>query len=550
MRPLFCMQVKQATISFMENINDNITELSVAARQAVQRKQWQEVESLAGRIQAMAPDNPEGHFLAGLAQKAARKPQQAVASLKYALELAPQRYDAAVELASQYSVTRENGKAAALLAEYQDCLDNSPRYLDMAATTYTEIGMPEAAWPLYVKAHELQPDITLFQANLAACSVYLGKVDEAEVLFRQLLARNPTHQRNHYQLARLKKATDRDHVDEMLNLLEQQSLPPERNIFLYYAIAKELEDLECWEEAFDYFSKAGDAVTRVANYDVEKDIEIIDTVIESCNRQWLSEGSPQASGAPTPIFIVGLPRTGTTLTERIIASHSQVKSLDETLFLPMVIRRESGVQSVEKMSAEMISEAVQKDIAQIGQGYLDAVAYRLEQQGETPFFIDKLPFNFLFLGFIAKAWPDARIVFQTRNPMDACFSMYKQVFTWAYKFSYNLDNLANYYIAYQRLFEHCRALLGDRLIEVNYESMVSDQEQQTRHLLDRLGLPFEVACLDFDRNDTATTTASSVQVRQKVHSQSVFRWQHYRQQLASLQTQLEAAGINTEVSDK
>jgi len=161
-------------------------------------------------------------------------------------------------------------------------------------------------------------------------------------------------------------------------------------------------------------------------------------------------------------------------------------------------------------------------------------------------FIDKLPFNFLFLGFIAKAWPDAKIIHLVRNPMDSCFSMYKQVFTWAYKFSYSLEGLGQYYVAYDRLRNHWRALLGNRMIEVEYEALVADQETQTRILLDKLGLEFEQACLEFDRNEAPSATASSVQVREKVHTRSVNKWTYFARHLQALREHLEGAGIRVD----
>ncbi len=322
--------------------------------------------------------------------------------------------------------------------------------------------------------------------------------------------------------------------------------PPERNIPLYFAIAKELEDLEQWDEAFDYYRMAGDAVTQVAGYDVDKDIALIDKVIETCDASWFTGGEQDTrldDSGKTPIFIVGLPRTGTTLTERIIASHSQAESLGETLFLQMVLRRDSGVASVENMNPEMIEAVARRDMGAIAKGYVDAVRYRL---GDAPYFIEKLPFNFLYLGFIARAWPEARIVHLVRNPMDSCFSMYKQVFTWAYKFSYSLDSLGQYYVAHDRLARHWHDVLGDRLIEVKYEDLVADQQGQTRRLLERLGLDFEEACLQFDRNTTPSATASSVQVREKVHSGSVLRWKRFERQLQPLKDHLESAGIQVE----
>jgi len=278
---------------------------------------------------------------------------------------------------------------------------------------------------------------------------------------------------------------------------------------------------------------------------VAEDVALIDKIIEVCDAAWLAAGPAQVPTdvtGKTPVFIVGLPRTGTTLTERILASHSQVKSLGETEFLQMVLRQVSGVPGVGGMTPAVVEAAAQQDIGLVANGYLNAVHYRLS---DAPFFVEKLPFNFLYLGFIAKAWPDARLVHLRRNPMDACFAMYKQVFTWAYKFSYSLETLGAYYVAHDRLARHWRSLLGERLVELEYESLVNDQEGRTRWLLERMGLDFEPACLEFDRNETASATASSVQVREKVHTRSVQRWRHFERHLQPLRRILEDAGIAT-----
>lgn len=525
---------------------NELARLSATARRAVQSNDTSTVEACARQILRLDASSAEGHFLAGLAEHVAGRPANAAKAFETALEIDPGRYDAAIELAHQLSMARRNADAAALLKRYTGHLTNSPRYLDMAGTVYVNIGMPEQAWPLYCAANALQPSVDLFQANLASCAVYLGKIDDAKALYQALLARYPAHQLNHYHLSRLETATDAAHVEQMRSLLHSTNLPPEKNVFLYYAIGKELEDLGQWEEAFSYYAMAGNAVTRVADYDIYADLALIDKIIEVCNAQWLTGGdstAPNNADAKTPIFIVGLPRTGTTLVERILSSHSQVRSLGETRFLQMVLRLESGVAGIEAMNPAMLEAAAKKDIASIAAGYLDAVGYRL---GDEPMFIDKLPFNILYLGFIAKAFPDGRMILLDRHPMDACFAMYKQVFTWAYKFSYTLENLARYYVAYDRLRTHWRRVLGPRLIEVRYETLVADQERQTRKLLERLGLPFEQACLAFEENRSASTTASSVQVREKIHSRSIGRWRHFEKQLRPLQQQLQRAGIAVE----
>ena len=240
----------------------------------------------------------------------------------------------------------------------------------------------------------------------------------------------------------------------MKKVIRSTNMTPDKNVFMYYAIGKELEDLEEWDEAFEYFKMAGDAVTSVAEYDINADLRLIDTIIEACNEDWLvadTTDAPMDVSGKIPIFLIGLPRSGTTLTERIISSHSKVASAGETQFMQMVIRRESGVESDEKMTPAMIEAATKLDINVIGDGYMNMLSYRL---GGEPMFIDKLPFNIFYLGFIAKAYPDARIIHMKRNPMDSCFAMYKQVFTWAYKFSYTLEGLGRFYAAYVRLVDH------------------------------------------------------------------------------------------------
>lgn len=523
-----------------------LSQISAIGRKAVRSQDWETVAACANEILSRDINSAEGYFLTGLVEKVSSRPLQATAAFEKALSMDADRYDAAIELASQYSVSRRNGEVAELVGKYEEKLGNSPMYLDLAGTVYTEIGMPQKAWPLYKKANALQPGIDLFQANLAACSVFLGKIEEAQDIYRTLLKRFPNHQRNHYQLSRLGKAKDSTHIEQMKGVLQASDDTPDKNVFMYYALGKELEDLEQWEESFEYYRKAGDAVTSVANYDVAADIALIDKIIEVCSSEWLASEVDQPiadDSEKTPIFIVGLPRTGTTLTERIVSSHSQAESVGETQFLQMVLRRQSGVQSIENMSPEMIRAVAGEDMRLIAKAYLDTVAYRL---GDEPMFIDKLPFNFLFLGFIARAWPNAKIIHLGRNPMDSCFSMYKQVFTWAYKYSYSLEGLGHYYVAYDRLRNHWRDLLKDRMIEVEYESLVTDQEGQTRILLDKLGLEFEQACLDFDKNKAPSATASSVQVREKVHKQSVNKWKRFERQLQPLKEHLENAGIKLE----
>ncbi len=515
-------------------------ELSIRARTLARAADWAAVEACARQILKLDKDCAEGHFLSGLAAKARSRREAAEKSFLRVLRKDPRRYDAAMELADMHSRVHRNVDAVALLDKFVPLLGNSPLYLDMAAQTLARLDLHERAWPLYRAACNLQPEIERFQSGLAESGVFLGKTGEAKEIYEALLRKHPEHQRYHYQLSKLAKAEDSRHVEQMESVLNSSVLPPPKNIFLYYALGKELEDLERWEEAFRYYEMAGNAAKSVSPYDVSTDLVLIETVMSACDERWMHSapaGPGSRSAGKIPIFIVGLPRTGTTLTERIIGSHSQVRSIAETFFMQMAVRHESGVKTGVNMSPEIVNAAAQRPPANIADRYFDAVRYKF---GDEPMFIEKLPENYLYLGFIAKGMPDARMVHLRRHPLDACFAMFKQSY---FRYAYTLDDVGRYYVAYNRLMEHWRSLLGDRLIEVTYEDLVSNQEQETRKLLDRLGLEFENACLEFEKNTAASSTASAVQVRERAHTRSVNRWRHFERQLEPLKAYLGAQGI-------
>lgn len=517
----------------------DIDKLSLAARQAARAGDWQTVRRSAEQILWRDRSSAEGYFLDGQAAKATGAFDAAQKSFHKALRIDNGRYDAAVELAELYVRLQRNREAVALLRSHAGQLGNSPLYLEMAASAYSRMDLHEEALPLYRRACELQPEIERFRTGLATCSVNLGEVGEARRIYEELLQRHPSHQRFHYEFAQLGTAKDFEHVSQMKAVLEATSLPPAKNIFLYYALGKELEDLEAWGPAFAYYEKAGNAVKTVADYQVDTDIELIDTLIETCNECWLREAEPGASsrGTPTPIFITGLPRSGTTLAERIVSRHSHVRSIGETFFLQMAVCRASGSATTGKPGAEDIRSASTADMDRLASRYLEAVSYKL---GDEPYFIEKLPENFLYLGFIAKAFPHAKIVHLKRRPMDACFAMYKQPY---FRFAYTLDDVGRFYVAYEGLMRHWCSILGDRIREVQYEDLVVDSEHEIRRLLDYIGLEFEAACLAPEENEASSRTASKIQIREGIHRRSIDRWKHFEHHLTGLREYLVAHGI-------
>jgi len=522
---------------------DELT-LSQSARAALAKKDYSAVERLSDAILNLNANSDEGLFLAGKSALHNRNIQKAEICLTKAFQLNPTRHDAAVELANMYSRFRRNGEAFRLIEAATPHMQHSPKYLDLAGTILVEIGMPEKAWPLYLRANELQSNAPILKANLANCGVFVGEFEIAKQNFEELIAINPGHRQNHFHYAKLVKAENTDHIEVMLGQLEDKSVPENRNIPLYFAIGKEYEDLGEYEKAFESYKTGNEIGSKFLNYQPSDDLELIDFIIENCTAEWLAEPMDQSlpSALSSPVFIVGMPRTGTTLVERILSNHSFVSTLGETLFVPnsaaylasQALGRQTPIYTPDAYKAFM------ENCHDLPDEYTNHLSYRM---GAEPFFIEKLPLNYLFLAPLAKVWLDAKFVVLKRDLMDTGFSIFKQVFTWAYKFSYNLEHIGNYLVAYQRLITHWKSVLGDRLVEIEYEALTQNPEAEIRALLGAMEIPFEPACVDFESNTGASTTASMVQVRSGMSTASVGRWKSYEDQLAPLRDVFEKNGL-------
>ena len=260
-------------------------ELILQARRAIAANDWAAVARIAAEIQVQFPQKPDGPYLAAMAERQFGRAEKAAQYYEHALQLDETRYDIAIEFAQHCLSLNRYPQARSLLNQYVGRADGSPVYLDMAGQVYSAMGLYELAWPLYERALQIQPQVEVVEMHKAACAVYLGKIDEARAIYRRILDKAPGHQRAHFELAQLGRARDRSHIDEMEEALEARSEDPTGNIFLYYALGKEHEDLEDWTTAFDYFESAGSAVKRVSKYDVAEDVDLIDAIIDTCSKE-------------------------------------------------------------------------------------------------------------------------------------------------------------------------------------------------------------------------------------------------------------------------
>jgi hypothetical protein len=253
----------------------------------------------------------------------------------------------------------------------------------------------------------------------------------------------------------------------------------------------------------------------------------------------------QASrGVPgeAPIFVIGMPRTGTTLVERILSSHPDVSSAGELEDLALCVKRATGTRSPRVFDVETAERSAAIDHAAVGRRYLERTRRYRER---TRRFVDKMPLNFFYVGLIHLALPEAKIVCLRRDPMDTCLSNFRQLFGLNfsyYDYAYDLADIAEYYLLFDRLIRHWRQALPGKLLELEYEQLVTAQERQTRRLLEFCGLPWDARCLRFEANEAAVATASAVQVRQTLHTDAIGRWRRYGDLLEPAAARLRAAG--------
>ena len=523
----------------MVSASQSIDELRAAAGQLLANNDIAGASRVADAMRRAFPALPDGWYLQGIVEKRAGRTEQSAAAFERALARDGSRFDIGIELAYQYLALNRYRESRALIDRYGKSIGTQPVYLDMAGQICSTMGLHQDAWLYFEQALAVAPDAEAIRMHAAACAVVVGATDKARALYDSILKQNPSHQRAHYELSRIERATDDSHVRQMVDILSRGDTPPERNIFLYYALAKEYEDLERWQESFACLERGGNAARNASRYDVREEIEVIDAIIETCDADWLASQQPiNAPAERTPIFVVGLPRTGTTLTDRILSSHSLIESAGESQLLQMVLRDGIRAGNAVGITAQQIRAAAARNPRSIAEAYLQAIRHRL---GPAPYFIEKLPENVLYLGFIAAAWREARIVHLRRHPMDACFAMFKQPY---FRFAYTLDDLGQYYLAYDRLSRHWKSVLGDRAIELQYEALVNEPETQIRCLFERLDIPFEGQCLDFDQSAAPVATASATQVREKAHTRSVGKWKMFARQLEPLRTRLESGDVD------
>jgi len=449
----------------------------------------------------------------------------ATVSADRAVALAPTNPIALVLRAKRLFVAGETRQACAATEAAAKHLGEAPDALDAVGAMFGLLGLQQRARELFRRAVAARPDIPQYLFNLAAAERMIGALSDAETHCDAAIACDRHYGLAHYLRSDLRiQSPDRNHIDEMEALLREGQLSAPGEIMLRFALGKECEDLELWGPAFDHVEAGCNLQHRSLSRDPAAEIGEIDAIIHAHTRRWI-ESAPRGRAEAAPIFVTGLPRTGTTLVERIIASHSAMHTVGETSAFAAEMRR------------AMAERPGGRDLEDIGMRYLDsAAALRVPDNVR---FIDKTLENYLYCGLIHAALPSAKIILVQRHPIDSCWAIYKAHFRGKFSFSYHQTELADYYLAYRRLSRHWRAVLSpDVLMEINYEDIVRDQAAASQDIIRFLGLPWEDGVMRFHESPAPSATASAVQVRRPIYASSVGKWRHHADRLRPLRERL------------
>ena len=404
------------------------------------------------------------------------------------------------------------------------------------------LGRHERANALFRRAVQLDPSAPAHWFNLASSERAFGRLAQAEAACDQAIALDEREYRSYLLRAELRVQTPAaNHIGQLRSQLARPGLDAHARVLLGYALGKELDDLGRYDEAFGAFSLAALERRRLLAYDVAVDEHKLRRIIEAfpCDPQHTAGGAVDSSRF---VFIVGLPRSGTTLLERILTGLPAVRSNGETDHFARTLLSASPAQpaAADGPAQDLFARAAAADWNAVAAGYIR----RADPHDSGEVVLEKQPMNYLYLGAIHRALPRARLVLVSRSPLDICFAMYRTLFGEAYQFSYDFDDLARYYAAYSRLIAHWRAAFGESLFEVRYEDLVSDPSRVGERLARWCGLKWRDGAVEIERNEALCLTQSAAQVRRPIYQSSTGRWRHYRAHLEPLIDALRREGVS------
>jgi tetratricopeptide (TPR) repeat protein len=504
------------------------------------------VEDTCKRLLFANPTNAEALFWSGIIAAERRDFPAAVKLLQEATSVEPGRANYQAQL-GRCLVGAKQTQAALTAADTAMALAPSdPVTLDTIGVIYSFTGFHDKAAKVFEAAVKISPDNDSFWFNLGASLKFGGDFEAAEAAYLQAIEINPNFDKAIAALSHMRRQTeDKNHIAMLLNRLQNYTGDIQDEMRLSFALAKEYDDTGQAVKAFSTISDVSRRWRKKIRYSIDDDARIFAALQTSFSEASIATATP-GHESNEPIFVTGMPRTGTTLTERIVSSHSSVYSAGELNKIGTLVRIAAKARANAEFGKDAVARVLAGDFRSLGERYIESTR---PATGHTPHFVDKMPLNFLYVGFILLALPKAKVVCVRRNPMDTCLSNFRQLFSVRsayYAYSYDILDCGRYYLMFDRLMRHWDKLFPGRFLQLNYEDIVEDQEAQTRRLLQFCQLDWEDQCLHFENNTAPIATASSAQVRQPVYRTALARWKNYAPQLEPLAELLREGGLEIE----
>jgi len=462
-----------------------------------------DAEALLRRVVEMAPDFVAARVNLGMVLVERTKFLDAIESYKQATRLEPKNPSVWGGLGNAYAV-----------ANYQD-----------------------KAAEAYARAVSLNPDAPSLQMGYAHILKTLGDQEGSLKAYRSAIAAKPDFGEVYWSMANLKTFSfEEDEVAAMEHELKNEKLDTSSQVHFRFALGKAYEDKKNYDRAWHYYHSGNQQQRMEVSHDALETNARQDEIIEVFSKEFIEKQSGNGFEAPDPILIVGLPRSGSTLVEQILASHSQVEGTSELPNLARVAHSVGRYRPDHKQFPKSARDLSKRDWRAYGKQYIEET--RRHRETGTPFFTDKMPNNYSLIGFLHLVLPNAKVINTRRHPFDSCLGAYKQLFGRGQNFTYDMYDLADYYRQYHKTVSHWHDVLPGKVLDVHYEETVSDLDSQVARILQHCGLPFEEKCLRFWETKRAVRTASSEQVRQPIYTGALGKWRRYEEHLDLWKEQL------------
>jgi len=503
----------------------------------VQAGRIDEAEKVVRDILARSPRHVAALRLLGQIATEAGRPRAAREILQQTVQLAPGFILAWNDLANAW-MKEENFEQALQTVDHAIGLDPKlPHSWMIKGNILSKAQRHDEAVQAYRQALEQSPNHMGALSGMGHVLKTVGRTDESIEVYRQCIGAHPAFGEAYWSLANLKTFEFlQDEVTVMERMVGDQRVAEESRVNFHYSLGKHFENEKDFDRAFKHYRAGADLRRANEMYDPVQTQVIHDRMIEVFTPQFFAERAGWGDPAPDPILVVGLPRSGSTLIEQILASHSQVEGTMELPDLGRAVRDINRARKDRVEYPEALLDLPEHAVRELGQRYLESTG---RYRSGAPYFIDKMPNNFAGIGLLHLILPNAKVINARRHPLDSCLGSYKQLFFKGQSFTYDLFELGHYYLQYQRLLDHWHTVLPGKVLDVRYEDMVADQETQTRRILEHCGLQWEDQCLRFYETQRAVNTASSEQVRQPIYTKALNFWRNYEEHLHELIETLE-----------